>query len=360
MRKTAKGILVTTAAEVQDAELSNYQEALFSTAVIGTGFLSETMASFSDTFGARSSAFEKKIDLARGYVIEDLKEKAQRIGSNCLIGLSFSLNEISSGQKNMFVVSAAATPVTMKPRTKGATNITEKKYVRKEEISSLLQEGISQQKLNAAIKAEKTSVETEVSAFCLELCENGSPQAEKELAQMFISLSSQNKTYDIPILDSTFDVVDGTLLFNQFLEQIWQIRSQLEQMPALLRPSGEISRLFEFLKQYPNYSKMESFLQQDDIVFESIILLPLLNGVKELYTREDLNSLRNIQSHLTTNFWPADPSRLTEHSRVDRDGQILNRSGREKTISAATYLKRKKTVEYLDRLINSLDRLFQI
>lgn len=359
--KNQNSMIVTTSSELKGYTITDYRDVQFSTAVIGTGFISETLASFSDTFGIRSGSFERKINKAREAVVRDLRDKAARIGCNGLVGLCFNANEISSGQKNMFMITAAATPVVCKRDEKPVEEEKLREYATREELEFLLGSGDARRRYREIMSSDAVNLRSMMAMYCKELVEHGSENPEEELADMFVTLSARRREFDCQTLDEAMLETDSDILLAQVLDKLWLLHAstQIEKIPAVVRPSEEIARLFRFLADHPNYSIIFSWMDQFDISFETVVLLPLLNGTKEIYTREDVDFLRKIRHHLTTYYWCPLDIPLNESARISANGQVHQGNTGFKTISAQTMRKRQKAAVRVDRMITALERLFQ-
>ena len=79
-----------------------------SSVVLGTGFLSEFTASFSDFLGTNSKKFEDKLSQAKEEAMRQITEKCIDRGCNAVIGVDF---DITLTINNMFIVSANGTAV---------------------------------------------------------------------------------------------------------------------------------------------------------------------------------------------------------------------------------------------------------
>lgn len=56
---------------------------------MGTGFVSEWKAAFSDLFGIENQAFAEKMQYARDVATEELIKKAAGLGADGIIGVNF-------------------------------------------------------------------------------------------------------------------------------------------------------------------------------------------------------------------------------------------------------------------------------
>lgn len=76
--------------------------------ILGTGFLSEASAAFSDMFGASSTSMELKLKQAQKSAINDLIRECAAFGANAAIGVDIDIMTLAN---NMLVASATGTAV---------------------------------------------------------------------------------------------------------------------------------------------------------------------------------------------------------------------------------------------------------
>jgi uncharacterized protein YbjQ (UPF0145 family) len=66
--------------------------------VIGTGMFSEVSSSLADFFGARSSAFEQKLQAAKRHAMDALKYIAAKRGANAVLAIDLDYTEFSGNR----------------------------------------------------------------------------------------------------------------------------------------------------------------------------------------------------------------------------------------------------------------------
>lgn len=84
-----KSHMLTTGYSFERYEIVDYKGIISGQVVLGTGFLSELTASFSDFFGTESNAFSDKLEKAKDAAMEKLIEKSISVGGNGIIGVDF-------------------------------------------------------------------------------------------------------------------------------------------------------------------------------------------------------------------------------------------------------------------------------
>lgn len=108
-------MLLTTGDFFEGHHVQKYLGVVTGETILGTGFLSEFKASFSDLLGEESNAFMDKMRQAREASMKRLKKNALDLEANAVLGIHFSV--LTLGQ-NMMGVSATGTAVLLEPDAK--------------------------------------------------------------------------------------------------------------------------------------------------------------------------------------------------------------------------------------------------
>ncbi|WP_426791833.1 YbjQ family protein [Sphingobacterium sp. WOUb80] len=87
-------MIVTTTNSIEGREISRYNDPIAANVVIGTNIFSDIGASYVDFFGGPSTSYEKKMQEMYKRVTETLKQRAQAIRADDIIGLSVDIDEI--------------------------------------------------------------------------------------------------------------------------------------------------------------------------------------------------------------------------------------------------------------------------
>jgi uncharacterized protein YbjQ (UPF0145 family) len=98
LKKTVAPVKVTTTSNLEGFRIKRYIDIDSVEVVIGTGAFSEFMGDVSDFFGARSSAFEKKLQQARRTAIDKLRYNAVALGGNAVVGIDLDYTEFSNNR----------------------------------------------------------------------------------------------------------------------------------------------------------------------------------------------------------------------------------------------------------------------
>ena len=105
----------TTGYDFRGYKIVDYKGIVSGEVVLGTGFLSEFTASFSDALGIESSTFAKKMSEAKQGALNNLIMNALLQGGNDLIGVDFDYITFSN---NILGVSANGTAVVIEKEEK--------------------------------------------------------------------------------------------------------------------------------------------------------------------------------------------------------------------------------------------------
>ena len=103
-----KAFKVTTGYNFEGYKIVDYKGIVSGDIVLGTGFISEFAASWSDAFGTTSNTFAGKMKTAKQKALKQLMSNAMMVGANGVIGIDFDYTMFSN---NMLGVSANGTAV---------------------------------------------------------------------------------------------------------------------------------------------------------------------------------------------------------------------------------------------------------
>ncbi len=107
-------MIVTTTNSIEGREISRYNDPIAANVVIGTNIFSDIGASYEDFFGGRSTSYEKKTQEMYKRITETLKQRAQALRADAIIGLSVDIDEISGKGSRMFMITTVSTPIHLK------------------------------------------------------------------------------------------------------------------------------------------------------------------------------------------------------------------------------------------------------
>lgn len=108
-----KAFKVTTGYDFEGYQIVDYKGIVSGDIVLGTGFISEFAASWSDAFGTTSNTFAGKMKTAKQKALKQLMANAMITGANAVIGIDFDYTMFGN---NMLGVSANGTAVVIRKK----------------------------------------------------------------------------------------------------------------------------------------------------------------------------------------------------------------------------------------------------
>ena len=103
VQKRTASIIITTTSNVDGFNVIKYVDIESVEIVIGTGAFSEFDSAVADFFGARSTAFEQKLQKAKNIAFQKIKLKACEKGANAVIGIDIDYTEFSGNRIGIIV-----------------------------------------------------------------------------------------------------------------------------------------------------------------------------------------------------------------------------------------------------------------
>ncbi|MCW5601857.1 heavy metal-binding domain-containing protein [Nitrosomonas sp.] len=103
-------MLLTTTPHVDGKRVTKYCGIVASEAVLGANVLKDLFAGIRDFVGGRSGTYEKELQRARDYALEELQERAEELGANAVVGIDIDY-EVLGKENGMLMVSVSGTAV---------------------------------------------------------------------------------------------------------------------------------------------------------------------------------------------------------------------------------------------------------
>ncbi len=102
-------MIITTTPNIEGKKIIAYQGIVFGEVVAGIDFIKDFTAGITNIFGGRSGSYEGELIQARAEALNELQERARKLGANAVIGVD--LDYETMGQGNMIMVIASGTAV---------------------------------------------------------------------------------------------------------------------------------------------------------------------------------------------------------------------------------------------------------
>ncbi|MEL6928687.1 MAG: YbjQ family protein [Cyanobacteria bacterium J06600_6] len=105
-------MLITTTDTVQNQEIATYLGVVTAEVVYGTNALRDLFAGIRDVIGGRTGSYEKVFEKGQQKAIEELKQRAQKLNADAVIGIEIDTGTISVDDKGvLLLITATGTAV---------------------------------------------------------------------------------------------------------------------------------------------------------------------------------------------------------------------------------------------------------
>ncbi|GAX38048.1 YbjQ family protein [Nodularia sp. NIES-3585] len=108
-------MIVTTTDVIQGAIIESYLGIVTAEVVYGSNFIRDFFASIRDIIGGRTASYERLFEQGQRRAIEELEQRAQRLGADAVIGIEFDTGTINLEQTGvLLLITATGTAVKMR------------------------------------------------------------------------------------------------------------------------------------------------------------------------------------------------------------------------------------------------------
>ncbi|AHJ26379.1 YbjQ family protein [Nodularia spumigena CS-584] len=108
-------MIVTTTDVIQGAVIESYLGIVTAEVVYGSNFIRDFFASIRDVIGGRTASYERLFEQGQRKAIEELEQRAQRLGADAVIGIEFDTGTINIDQSGvLLLITATGTAVKMR------------------------------------------------------------------------------------------------------------------------------------------------------------------------------------------------------------------------------------------------------
>lgn len=102
-------MILTTGGNIDGRKIVEYKGVVFGEVVTGVNFIKDIAAGLRDIFGGRSGSYENELIRAREEALNEVQDRAVRLGANAVIGLKVDYETL--GQSGMLMVTCTGTAV---------------------------------------------------------------------------------------------------------------------------------------------------------------------------------------------------------------------------------------------------------
>lgn len=103
-------MLIITASSVQNAKIK-YLGTVTGEVIIGANFFKDFAAGMTNFFGGRSTQYENSLEEARRSAVDEMTQKAAKLGANAIIAMDLDYETITVGNSSMLMVACSGTAV---------------------------------------------------------------------------------------------------------------------------------------------------------------------------------------------------------------------------------------------------------
>lgn len=103
-------MLMSTTSVIDGRPVSKYLGVVTGEAIIGANIFRDLFATVRDVVGGRSATYERGLAEAREVAMREMKERAQELGANGVIGIDLDY-EVLGANNGMLMVSVSGTAV---------------------------------------------------------------------------------------------------------------------------------------------------------------------------------------------------------------------------------------------------------
>jgi uncharacterized protein YbjQ (UPF0145 family) len=101
-------MIVTTTPSIEGHPIREYKGIVVGEAIMGANVVRDIFASITDVIGGRSGAYKSKLADARETAMSELKQNAQELGANAVVGIDLDYEVVG---QSMLMVSVSGTAV---------------------------------------------------------------------------------------------------------------------------------------------------------------------------------------------------------------------------------------------------------
>lgn len=352
-----KDIMITSTDSFEGYSIKEYCGFISASTSIGTGLLTEFSASFANFTGGSSSAIENKLENIKEDAIHQLKRKALDRKCNAIVGVHMDIDEISSGQKMMFIMTASGTAVKLE------------NYDYNEDIPNVVyyddlvnhSDAIS---LNseldkiAELYESNNNPETEVFMEVLQKLDNVDPKEIDIEKYLKCIIYFNGISYGLMI--SILNKLDTNSVFQIFCKILFQDSENNKQRVLNLRSSKNFELILKHIALNTDYNILYNYMEKNNKYFDTIVSYKLLENKKEYFLQTDLECLKKIIELLKTNYYPNKLDSVNMNSKICVCGNVID-SNSDCTCSSKdyinynTYRKKVNVIKTLNKLIKLLD-----
>jgi uncharacterized protein YbjQ (UPF0145 family) len=104
-------MIFTSSNTLENKEVIEYKGLVTGESLIGSNIYKDLFSGVRDVVGGRTTQYEEELEKARNIAFSSMKEKAESLGANAIIGLKISYDNLGGTMGNTILVTAYGTAV---------------------------------------------------------------------------------------------------------------------------------------------------------------------------------------------------------------------------------------------------------
>ena len=101
-------MIITTTMHIENKPVQEYKGIVFGEVVEGRNFVKDFMSGIRDIVGGRSGSYEDSLMNARKAALDEMSQRASKMGANAIIGVSFQYSTVGA-ENGMLMVTCNGT-----------------------------------------------------------------------------------------------------------------------------------------------------------------------------------------------------------------------------------------------------------
>ncbi len=101
---------LSTTPNIEGKKITQYLGVVTGEAIMGANIFKDLFAGIRDIVGGRSATYEKELQKAKELALQDIKNKAEQLGANAIVGIDLDY-ETMGANGGMLMVSVSGTAV---------------------------------------------------------------------------------------------------------------------------------------------------------------------------------------------------------------------------------------------------------
>ena len=106
-------MILTTTPSVEGRSIAEYKGIVFGEVISGVDVIKDFTAGLSNFFGGRSATYEDELTSAREQALQELEQRAARLGADAVVGIDVDYGVLGSNN-GMLMVTVSGTAVTLR------------------------------------------------------------------------------------------------------------------------------------------------------------------------------------------------------------------------------------------------------